>query len=82
MINKFLSTHGEDFGIQPERALYICDGNNTTYIFEAREYKDRKKTFMFRYSMGYLTECRTEVNTFDMYFALVPMALHAEYITF
>ena len=82
MISKFLCTHGEDFGIQPERALYIFDGNNQTYIFEEREYKGLRKTFVFKYSMGYLSECHTEVNTFDKHFALIPNSLHTEYITF
>ena len=82
MISKFLCTHDDDFSIRPERALYIFDGNNAIYIFEEQEHKGSRKTFIFKYSMGYLSECRTEIDTFNNYFALVPNSLHSEYTTF
>lgn len=82
MIINFLSTHKDFESVRVERALYMHDGNNETFIIEEQEYKGVKKTFVFKYSMGYFSECHTECNTFDMYFKHIPNSLHAEYITF
>lgn len=82
MLMEFLSTHSDLRDIRAERALYMHDGNNKTFIIEERECKGLKKTFIFKYSQGYFSECHTEINTFDKYFALIPSSLYTEYIAF
>ena len=79
MIREFLSTH-PDFDFPLERALYVHNGDETYYIIEEPGYKDKRKCYMFKYFMGYFSECKTEINAFDKYFALIPGSYHSEYI--
>ena len=79
MIKDFLSTH-PDFNFPLERALYVNNGEEEYYVIEEPGYKGQRKCHMFRYAMGYFSECKTEVNTFDKYFALIPSSYQAEYV--
>ena len=82
MLQKFLADHKDFKGVPLKRALYIFDGDEEFFILEGKEYKGNRKVYVFRYCLGYFSECYTEMNTFDQYLILIPVSVNAEYTTF
>lgn len=64
------------------RGLYIRSDCSELFIFEHKEWKGQRRTFVFEFGCGYLEELRTEVNTMEKYLLEIPKCDLAEYITF
>lgn len=78
IIKEFLENHRDIAEQNLERAMYIGDAVEM-FIFECREWKGVRKTFVFVYECGHFSECRTEYNTFNKYlFSHAPDCHHLE----
>lgn len=67
VIKNFLEKHRDLQDHDFKRGAYIRFGSEERFIFECREFKGMKKTFVFIYDCGIFSECHTEYNAFDKY---------------
>ena len=83
VVNKFMEEHSDFFrGNQIVRGLYIRIDCVEFFVLEQEEWKNQRKTFVFRFECGNFAHCNTEINTMEKYFLEIPNSNDAEYITF
>ena len=80
IVRKFQNTHLK--GCHIVRGLYIREDCSEHFVFEHKEWKGQRKTFVFEFGCGYLEELRTEMNTMEKYLMEIPKCDYAEYVTF
>ena len=83
IVKKFMEEHSQFFrGNQIVRGLYIRTDCVEIFVLEQAEWKNNRKTFVFRFECGYLASCTTEVNTMEHYILEITHSDFAEYVDF
>lgn len=80
-IASFLKKYPELSHMGIARVLYVQEHNFEIYVVQC-DGAANHNAFIFQYECGLLAEMRSENDTFDQYFALIPSAHASEYIKF
>lgn len=83
IVKKFMEEHYQFFhGNQIVRGLYIRTDCTEIFVLEQAEWKNNRKTFVFKFECGNFASCNTEINTMEKYILEIAHSDFAEYVDF